>query len=206
MSNHICKRYIERILNIYKPVDILKYLKTHQYEINMELFKLLRSSQFLYEGNFDNPSYTRKSFFLKDNVLLIFSSNNIGVTLYKADSQRDFKINNIVMQIETLKNKIDKLENEKINLINELNKNKNIKLFLEGELLKNGGEVKNFISQKINKQNDTLNELDEQISNIKVKINSTKKQYEEEVKKIVFGKWIRIDQQCLITDEIEDEC
>jgi hypothetical protein len=63
-----------------------------------------------------------------------------------------------------------------------------------------------LISQKINNQNDALNELDEQISNIKVKINSTKKQYEEEVKKIVFGKWIRIDQQCLITDEIEDEC
>jgi hypothetical protein len=69
MSNHMCKRYIERILNISKPVDILKYLRSHQYEINMELFKLLRSSKLLYEGNFDDPTYTKKSFFL---ILLIF--------------------------------------------------------------------------------------------------------------------------------------
>jgi hypothetical protein len=64
--------------------------------------------------------------------------------------------------------------------------------------------VKTYLNLSIIKQNELIEELENQKNEIKTKINKSNDEYINLVKKIVFGKWIRIDQECLLKDVIED--
>lgn len=203
ISNHMCKRYIERILNISKQVDILKYLKAHQYEVYMGIFEIFEDSNLIYEGDFNNQNYKFKSFYLKDNVLLIFN-DNIGVTLYKAISDRDFKINEIISQTLSLKSKFEKLKNERNTLLYNLVNKKNIRCFIEEEYLKQTGTIKDYLYNTINNQNKIITGLKNDLAEMNIKINSTEDLYISAVNKLVRGRWIRISDECLIKDIIED--
>ena len=201
ISNHMCKRYIERILNITNQVNILKYLKSHQYEIYTDILKLYERSTLIYEGNFDDDRYHIAKYYLYDNILLIFS-DNIGVTIYKATSEKNLDINTNIQQMLSLNKKINDLINNKQQLFNSIIINQGIKTFIESDILNYGGEVKNYLKNKQNEYMLKLQQINDDINNVNKIIEDKNKLLLSVTKKVIKGKWINVSDEELINLEI----